>query len=103
MRHAEVLVHHVMTPAAQLEVIELREVQQARVGDIVETLKHLGRQHALVIDSGAAGPASAERIVRGLFSLTQIARQLGLSPHVGPVAKTSRKSKRPSPDDLVRR
>ena len=88
MRHAEVLVHHVMTPAAQFEAIELRDVLQARVGDIVETLKHLGRQHALVIDSGSAEPASAARIVRGMFSLTQIARQLGLTPQVGRVAKT---------------
>jgi len=88
LRHAEVLVGHVMTPAAQLEAIELRDVQQARVGDIVETLKRSDRQHALVIDGRSAEPASAERTVRGIFSLTQIARQLGLPPHVGRVALT---------------
>jgi CBS domain-containing protein len=88
LRHAEVLVHHVMTPSAQLEVIELRDVLQGRVGDIVETLKRSGRQHALVIDGGSAESASAGRTVRGIFSLTQIARQLGLPPHVGRVAKT---------------
>ena len=88
LRHAEVLVHHVMTPAAQLEAIELRDVLQARVGDIVETLKRSGRQHALVINGGSAEPAPVERTVRGIFSLTQIARQLGLPPHVGGVAKT---------------
>jgi CBS domain-containing protein len=88
LRHAEVLVHHVMTPAAHLEAIELRDVLQARVGDIVETLKRSGRQHALVIEDAVAGPDSAERTVRGMFSLTQIARQLGLPPHVGGVAKT---------------
>lgn len=88
LRHAEVLVLHVMTPAAELEAIELRDVQQARVGDIVETLKLSGRQHALVIDGGSAEPTSVERTVRGIFSLMQIARQLGLSPHAGRVAKT---------------
>lgn len=88
LRHAEVLVHHVMTPAAQLEAIELRDVLQARVGDIVETLKRSGRQHALVIDGGSADPASIEHTVRGIFSLTQIARQLGLSLHIGSAAKT---------------
>jgi CBS domain-containing protein len=88
MRHVDILVHHVMTPAAQLEAIELREVEQARVGDIVETLKHSGRQHALVVDSGSVVPASAERIVCGIFSLTQIARQLGLAPQIGRVEKT---------------
>jgi hypothetical protein len=88
MRHADILVQHVMTPAAQLEAIELGEVQQARVGDIVETLKHSGRQHALVVDSGSVEPASAERIVCGIFSLTQIARQLGLAPQIGRVEKT---------------
>jgi CBS domain-containing protein len=88
LRHAEVLVHHVMTPAAQLETIELKDVQHARVGDVVETLKHSGRQHALVIDSAATEPGSAELVVRGIFSVSQIARQLGLTPTVGRVAKT---------------
>jgi hypothetical protein len=88
LRHAEVLVHHVMTPAAQLETIELKHVQHARVGDVVETLKHSGRQHALVIDSASAEPGSAELTVRGIFSVSQIARQLGLTPTVGRVAKT---------------
>jgi len=88
LRHAEVLVHHVMMPAAQLEAIELADVLRARVGDIVETLKHSGRQHALVVDGGSADPASPERTVRGIFSLTQIARQLGLPSHAGRVAKT---------------
>lgn len=79
MRHTEVLVHHVMTPAAHMQALELRDVHHARVGDIVETLKHTGRQHALVVDSGT---------VRGMFSLMQIARQLGLPPHIGRVART---------------
>jgi CBS-domain-containing membrane protein len=81
VRHVDVLVREVMTPAELLETLELRNVQQARVGDIVETLKSSGRQHALVIESSSAD-ASPAYTVRGMFSLTQIARQLGLPPQV---------------------
>ena len=82
VRHVEVLVSEVMTPADVLEAMELQDVLQVRVGDIVETLKRSGRQHALVIESGSADATSATRTVRGMFSLTQIARQLGLPPQV---------------------
>jgi hypothetical protein len=89
VRHVEVLVSEVMTPADILEAMELQEVLQVRVGDIVETLKRSGRQHALVIESGSADATSATRTVRGIFSLTQIARQLGLPPQIGyDVART---------------
>jgi CBS domain-containing protein len=80
--HVGVLVNEVMTPADLLEAMELQDVLQVRVGDIVETLKRSGRQHALVIESGPADATSATRTVRGIFSLTQIARQLGLPPQV---------------------
>ena len=83
LRHAEVPVSEVMTPAELLEAMELQDVLQVRVGDIVESLKRSGRQHALVIESGAADATSETRTVRGIFSLTQIARQLGLPPQIG--------------------
>ncbi len=83
VRHVEVLVSEVMTPAKLLEAMELQDVLQVRVGDIVETLKRSGRQHALVIESGSTDAISATLTVRGIFSLTQIARQLGLPPQVG--------------------
>jgi CBS-domain-containing membrane protein len=83
VRHVEVLVSEVMTPADLLEAMELQDVLQVRVGDVVETLKRSGRQHALVIESGSADTTSATRTVRGIFSLTQIARQLGLPPQIG--------------------
>jgi CBS domain-containing protein len=78
LRHDEVLVRLVMTPAERLEAMDLDEVVRARVGDVVASLKLSGRQHALVTESGAG--AGGTRIVRGIFSLTQIARQLGLPP-----------------------
>jgi CBS domain-containing protein len=83
VRHVAVLVGEVMTPADLLEAMELQDVLKVRVGDIIETLKRSGRQHALVIESGSADMMSATRRVRGMFSLTQIARQLGLPHQIG--------------------
>jgi CBS-domain-containing membrane protein len=82
IRHDEVLVHEMMTPADQLEAMELGDVLRARVGDVVASLKRSGRQHALVIET-AGDPASPTCTVRGIFSVTQIARLLGLPPEPG--------------------
>lgn len=83
MRRDELTVADVMTPAAQVEVVALADVEIARVGHVLETLRRAGRQHALVIEPG-------ERpTVRGIFSLSQIARQLGVAlPAGGEVART---------------
>jgi len=89
IRHDEVSVREVMTPANRLEAMELEQVLNARVGDIVASLRLAGRQHALVIESAARDSTLATRMVRGIFSLTQIARQLGLPPQPGQdVART---------------
>lgn len=69
------VVRDIMTGAEQIEVLFLTDVLLARVGDIVETLKDSGRQHALVLEEQ---PSSGERLVCGIFSATQIARQLGI-------------------------
>jgi len=74
-RRDELAVSDVMTPAERVEVIELAEVERARVGHVLETLRGAGRQHALVVD--------AESMVRGIFSISQIARQLGVSVQAG--------------------
>jgi CBS domain protein len=79
LRHAEVLVRDVMTAAELLEVMAFDDVLHARVGDVVAALRLSGRQHALVIESAEqADGTAAMRTVRGIFSVTQIARQLGL-------------------------
>lgn len=69
------VVRDIMTGAEHIEVLFLSDVQRARVGDIVETLKDSGRQHALVVEEQSS---SGERLVCGIFSATQIARQLGI-------------------------
>ena len=73
---SEVLVRDIMTPAEKIEVIPLNDVLHARVGDIVMTLKHSGRQHALVVEDEAF---SDKHMIRGIFSASQIARQLGIA------------------------
>ena len=73
VKHSEVRVSDVMTPRSRLELLVFEEVSQARVGHIVATLRKAGRQHFLVGEHDAAG----ER-VRGIFSLSQIARRLGI-------------------------
>ena len=81
LRRDELSVADIMTPAAQIEVVALADVEASRVGHVLETLRRLGRQHALVVDRG--------NTVRGIFSISQIARQLGLAlPSGGSVART---------------
>jgi len=81
MRRDELTVADLMIPAEQVEVIALQDAAAARVGHVLETLRRAGRQHALVVD--------AERMVCGIFSLSQIARQLGVSVATGgEVART---------------
>ena len=69
-RHQEILVQDVMTPRDKLEAIGIADVRAAKVGHIVATLRQSGRQHALV--------TNADGRIRGIFSATQIARQLGV-------------------------
>jgi CBS domain-containing protein len=82
LRRDELTVADVMLPAERVDGIALADVAAARVGHVVETLRRAGRQHALVVD--------AERMVRGIFSLSQIARQLGVPVAAagGEVART---------------
>jgi CBS domain-containing protein len=81
MRRDELTVADIMVPAEEVEVVALADVQAARVGHVLETLRRAGRQHALVVD--------AERMVCGIFSLSQIARQLGVELAIGgEVART---------------
>ena len=61
-----------MTPLDKLEAIPLEQVKKARVKDIVAALKDCRRHHMLVLESCEDG-----NFVRGIFSITQVGRQLG--------------------------
>ncbi|MBL8428274.1 MAG: CBS domain-containing protein [Dechloromonas sp.] len=71
----ELKVAELMTPITQVDTLYLKEVLNARVVDILDALKRLGRQHILVEDVDAA---TGKPRVRGLFSATNIGRQLGV-------------------------
>lgn len=76
-------VRDVMT--SDIEVMPVEAILHARVGDIVETLKHSGRQHALVVD---LEPFTDKPMVRGLFSASQIGRQLGVISEQNDLSQT---------------
>lgn len=73
IRHSEILVSDVMTPVGRLDAFDWKAVRAARVGDIVARLQLAKRQHALVTQT-----LDGQVLVRGIFSLSQIARQLGI-------------------------
>lgn len=75
--HEAILVEHIMTPADQIQVLHMADVSRASVGDIILTLKDANRQHALVVEPSEDAALSGAEIVRGIFSTTQIGRQLG--------------------------
>ena len=89
LHHDDLTVADVMTPAARMEVLLYEDVRAARVGHIVETLRRAGRQHALVVDFDELpplrplAPPGHRTMVRGIFSLSQIARQLGVQMQGG--------------------
>ncbi len=79
--HAEVQVRDIMTRASQLDALSLVEVSQMRVGHVVATLKAARRRHLTVAEDGG-------QRIRGLFSASQIARQLGMELQTFEVAQT---------------
>lgn len=83
-KHGDLTVRDCMTPVESIEVLSMDDVLHAEVGHIVATLKNLGRQHAMVVDTDASGTQH----IRGIFSITQIGRQLGMPLQTFEVAKT---------------
>ena len=75
VRHDEILVSDIMTSLEHLEFFSIEEVQNAKVGHIVASLRDTGRQHILVMENNAVNKPS----ICGIFSLTQIERQLGVT------------------------
>jgi len=73
VKHNEILVSDIMISLDRLEAISIMEVQNARVGQVVASLRDTGRQHILATESNGDGKSS----VCGIFSFTQIERQLG--------------------------
>jgi CBS domain-containing protein len=83
VKHDEILVREIMTPVERIEALPIDALLDAKIGHLVATLRRAGRQHALAVEGGPAGD-----VVRGIFSLTQIARELGISVETSAVAGT---------------
>lgn len=82
--HADIMVRDIMSTQRELEILKIENVQTAKVGNIVATLKKANRQHALVAVEGADG----KQTICGLFSITQIARLLGAQVQSFELART---------------
>jgi hypothetical protein len=83
VKREEIRVSDLMTPRTQIELLVYEEVRHAHVGHIVATLRNAGRQHFLVGEGDPVG-----KTVRGIFSLLQIARQLGIELEATSFAQT---------------
>ncbi len=66
--HSQITVGMLMLPQSDIQVLELNHLRDARVGHIVATLNQLEQKYVIVVDHG---------VVSGLFSASQISRQLG--------------------------
>ena len=71
--HEDITVAHVMRPRPEIQVLDWRSVLGAQVGHIIETLRELSLKHILVVELNNDG---SQQTVRGLFSSSQISRQL---------------------------
>ena len=79
---SEILAQDIMVPLDRLEALRLEDILKANIGDIVETIKSAGRQHLLVAEDHVNGLQT----ISGMFSSTQIERQLGIKIELSPRA-----------------
>lgn len=88
---SDVTVSMVMTPAHHLETIDYKELSNARVGHIARLIREHNLQHVLVVQYD--NPDQPK--VRGVFSASRIARQLGdeltASRYLNTVSEMNRK------------
>ena len=80
----EILAQDIMTPLAQLEALQREVVNKACVGDIVDTIKQMGRQHMLVIDTLDDGT----QVVTGMVSASHIENLLEIKLELSSRANT---------------
>ena len=66
--HGQIMVGMLMQPQSDIKVLEFSHLRDARVGHIVATLHQLEQRYMIVVDQG---------IISGMFSASQISKQLG--------------------------
>lgn len=84
-KFGDLVVGDLMVPRQAIDILDIEAVLRAEVGSIIATLKANGRQHALVVEYDKV---RSREVVRGIFSATQIARQLGVAVPIFEVAQT---------------
>lgn len=84
-RHGDLRVADLMTPHERIEAFQMADVLRAEVGHVLQTLRSVGRQHALVIEYDPVGRRDE---IRGMFSATAIGRRLGVPIQAFEVANT---------------
>lgn len=84
LRYEELTLNEIMVPSEALDAVSMSDVLRAEVGHVVATLKSSGRQHALVVEETPEGQPT----IRGIFSASQIARQMGIPVQTTEVART---------------
>ncbi|MFV1973093.1 MAG: CBS domain-containing protein [Thiohalobacterales bacterium] len=72
--YGDISVEMIMTPLEEIIAVDLKSVEAARVGHIVNTLRSLERQHTLVVE---VDRSTDQHLIRGMFSTTQISKLLG--------------------------
>ena len=85
LRFDELCVADVMNEVSLLDAVDHARIRTARVGHLVATLRHLGRNHLLVVEHFGA---QASHRVRGVISRAQIERQLGTTIEITPIANS---------------
>lgn len=83
-KRSDLRIADVMVPVDKMEALGIEDVKKACVGNIVATLKADGRAHAIVVGQGRDG----KQALLGIFSVSQIARQLGVQIHTHEMART---------------
>lgn len=74
------LVQDIMTLRGRIEVLHLNDVVEARVGQLLSSLREAGRRHALVLQPGQNG---RDETICGIFSLTKLCALIGLAINTG--------------------
>ncbi len=80
IRREEIHVKDIMTPRSELNPLNMYDVEHASVKDIIRVLHKTGRQHAIVVEQDEEGETYC---LRGIFSITQIGRQIGVEITAG--------------------
>ena len=98
--HRDIRVGHIMTPWEKLPALDWEGIQAARAGDLLETLRHAGLTHLLVIER----ETSKKTVVRALVSRARLERQLRAHAPEGAAAPfKARDAREPGSTEAIRR